>query len=52
MANGSSVRPIGMISELEMVVQGHTFTILIVIMDLPQQDAYPILLGRPWLRAA
>jgi hypothetical protein len=27
MANGSSVRPIGMILDLEMVVQGHTFTI-------------------------
>jgi hypothetical protein len=52
MANGSSVRPIGMISDLETVVQGHTFTIFVIIMDLPQQDAYPILLGRPWLRSA
>jgi hypothetical protein len=52
MANGSSVRPIGMIPDLEMVVQGHTFTISVVIMDLPHQDAYPILLGRPWLRSA
>jgi hypothetical protein len=43
MANGSSVRPIGMIPDLEMVVQGHTFTISVVIMDLPHQDAYPIL---------
>jgi hypothetical protein len=52
MANGSLFRPIGMISDLEMVVQGHTFTISVVIMDLPQQDAYPILLGRPWLWSA
>jgi hypothetical protein len=37
MANGSSVRPIGMIPDLEMVVQGHTFTISVVIMDLPHQ---------------
>jgi hypothetical protein len=52
MANGSSVRSIGMIPDLEMVVQGHTFTISVVIMDLPQKDTYPILLGRPWLRSA
>jgi hypothetical protein len=43
MGNGSSVRPIEMISDLEMVVQGHAFTISVVIMDLPHQDAYPIL---------
>jgi hypothetical protein len=52
MANASSVRPIGMIPDLEMVVQGHTFTISVVIMDLPHQDAYPILLGQSWLRTA
>jgi hypothetical protein len=52
MVNGSSVRPIRMIPDLEMVVQGHTFTISVVIMDLPHQDAYPILLGRPWLWSA
>jgi hypothetical protein len=38
-----------MIWDLEMVVQGHVFTISVVIMDLPHKDAYPILLGRPWL---
>jgi hypothetical protein len=52
MADGSSVRPIGMIPDLEMVVQGHVFTISVVLMDLPQKDAYPVLLGRPWLRTA
>jgi hypothetical protein len=51
MTNGSSVRLIGMIPDLEMVVQGQAFTISMVIMDLPHQDAYPILLGRPWLRS-
>jgi hypothetical protein len=49
MADGSSVQPIGMILDLEMVVQGHVFTISVVIIDLPHQEAYPILLGRPWL---
>jgi hypothetical protein len=35
MANGSSVQPISMIPNLEMVVQGHAFIISVVIMDLP-----------------
>jgi hypothetical protein len=35
-----------------MVVQGHVFTISVVIMDLPGKEAYPLLLGRPWLRSA
>jgi hypothetical protein len=41
-----------MIPDLEMVVQGHVFTISIVIMNLPHKDAYPALLGLPWLRIA
>ena len=47
MADGSSVRPVGIIPELEMVVQGHAFTISVVIMYLPSKEAYPLLLGRP-----
>jgi hypothetical protein len=49
MADGSYVRPIGITPDLEMVVQGHVFTISVVIMDLPGKEAYPLLLGRPWL---
>jgi hypothetical protein len=45
MADGSSVRPVGMIPDLEMVAQGHVFTISVVIMDLPSKEAYPLLLG-------
>jgi hypothetical protein len=41
-----------MIPNLEMVMQGHVFTISIVIIDLPQKDAYPVLRGHPWLRTA
>jgi hypothetical protein len=48
----TSVRPIGMIPDLEMVMQGHVFTISVIIMDLLYKDAYPILLGQPWLRTA
>jgi hypothetical protein len=49
MADGSSVRPVEIILDLEMVVQGHAFTISVVIMDLPSKEAYPLHLGRPWL---
>jgi hypothetical protein len=52
MADDSSVQPVGIIPDLEMVVQGHVFTISVVIMDLPTKEAYPLLLGRPWLRSA
>jgi hypothetical protein len=41
MADGSSVQPIAMIPNMEMVVQGHVFTISMVIMDLSHQDDYP-----------
>jgi hypothetical protein len=33
-------------------LHGNAFTISVVIMDLSHQDAYPILLGRLWLRSA
>jgi hypothetical protein len=46
------VVPVGIILDLEMIVQGHVFTISVVIIDLPDRDAYPLLLGRPWLRFA
>jgi hypothetical protein len=41
MAYRSSVRPIGMILDLEIVVQGHTFTISVVIMELPHRMLTP-----------
>jgi hypothetical protein len=42
MADGNLVRPIRMIPDLEMVMQGHIFTISVVIMDLPEKNAYPV----------
>jgi hypothetical protein len=52
MVDGSFVPFVGIIPGLEMVVQGHVFTISVVIMELPSKEAYPLLLGRPWLRSA
>ena len=50
MANTSSVRPTGLIRELEVTIGGHTFRISAVVLPLKTQGAYPLLLGRPWLK--
>ena len=48
----STVRPIGSIRQLDIVIGGHTFQISAVILHLEAQGAYPLLLGRPWLQTA
>ena len=50
MADTSSVRPTGLIRELEVTIGGHTFRISAVVLPLKTQGAYPLLLGRPWLK--
>ena len=50
MADTRSVRPIGLIRHLDFTLGGHMFTISAVVLRLEAQGAYPMLLGRPWLR--
>ena len=50
MADTSSVRPTGIIRDLDVTIGGHAFRILAVVLQLNVQGAYPLLLGRPWLR--
>jgi hypothetical protein len=52
MADTSTVRPIGLLRQLDVVVGGHSFQISAVILHLETQGAYPLLLGRPWLKTA
>ena len=52
MANTSSVRPTGLIWDLEVTIGGHAFRISAVVLQLNAQGAYPLLLGRPWLQTA
>ena len=52
MADTRSVRPLRLIMKLGIVVGGHRFEISAVVLDLDNPGAYPILLGRPWLRSA
>ena len=42
----------GLIQDLDITIRGHAFRILSVVLQLNVQGAYPLLLGRPWLRTA
>ena len=52
MADTSTVRPIGLLRQLDVIIGGHSFQISAVILQLETQGAYPLLLGRPWLKTA
>ena len=52
MADTRSVRPLGLIRKLGIIIGGHRFEISAVVLSLNAPGAYPILLGRPWLRSA
>ena len=52
MADTRSVRPLGLIRKLGIIIGGHRFEISAVVLDLDAPGAYPMLLGRPWLRSA
>ena len=50
MADTRSVCPIGLTRHLDFMLGGHMFTISTVVLRLEAPGAYPMLLGRPWLR--
>ena len=52
MADTRSVRPLGLLRKLFVVIGGHLFEISAVVLSLESPGAYPLLLGRPWLRSA
>ena len=45
MTNISTVRPIGLLRQLDVVLGGHTFQISAVVLHLEALGAYPLLLG-------
>ena len=49
MADNRSVRPLGLIRKLGIVVDRHHFEISAVVFALDAPRVYPILLDRPWL---
>ena len=50
MADTRSVRPIGLISNLDFILRAHTFNVSTVVLQLDAPRVYPLLLGRPWVR--
>ena len=52
MADTSTVRPLGLIRQLDVIIGGHIFQISTIVLKLEAQEAYPLLLGRPCLRMA
>ena len=52
-ADQREVTPLGMVSHIPVSMEGLTFHMNFVILDLPPtKGAYSMLIGRPWLRAA
>ena len=52
MADGSSVKPEGLLQNLSILIEGYSFEISAVVLRVPNPAPYPFLLGRPWLRTA
>ena len=52
MADTSTVRPLDLIRHLDVIIGGYTFQISVVVLQLDSVGAYPLLLGRPWLKTA
>ena len=50
MTDTSLVRPTRLIGNLEITMGGYSFQISAVVLLVIAPDAYPLLLGRPWLR--
>ena len=52
MADGSSVKPEGLLQNLQIMIEGYSFEISAVVLKVPQPAPYAFLLGQPWLRTA
>ena len=47
MTDISTVRPLGLIGQLDIIISGHAFRISVVLLHLDAPGANPLLLGRP-----
>ena len=52
MADTRYVRPLRLLRKLSVIIGGHLLKISAVLLALEAPGAYPLLLGRPWLRSA
>ena len=52
MADTSTVRPLGLIRQLDVILGGHTFQISVAMLHMEAPRAYPLLLSQSWLKMA
>ena len=53
MANQSPARPVGQIKDCQVMVGGESYNLTIHVIQIhSSRESFPLLLGRPWLRAA
>mgnify|MGYP000512339142 CR=1 FL=1 len=52
MEDTRSIRSLGLVRKLKIVIGGHGFEIAVAVLALAALGAYPILSGRPWLCSA
>ena len=46
----NTVRPLGLIRKLDVILGGHTFQISTMVLHLDAPGVYPLLLGLTWLK--
>ena len=49
MAGTRTIRPLGLIQQLDVIIGGRTFQTSAVVLKLEVQGPYPLLLDQPWL---
>ncbi|KAH7287121.1 hypothetical protein KP509_32G039000 [Ceratopteris richardii] len=52
LADQRKVKPLGVVEKVTMTIQGCSFELEFVVISLPEESSFPLLLGRPWLRQA
>ena len=52
MADTSTVRPLGLIRQLDIIIGRYNFQISAMVLQLDSVGAYPLFLGRPWVKTA
>ena len=52
MPDTSTIRPLGLIRQLDVIIGGYTFQISVVVLQLDAVGAYPLLLGRPRVKSS
>ena len=50
LADQRSIKPVGIVEQVPLVIQGHTFFLDFVVVQLSARTGgFPVLIGQPWL---